>query len=142
MYAYLSIPKSLRDGFSPTQIAVRSTEHAPALTNWWENCGLEKQAQFIDACGFKYDAIDMFMAKFADDAGYASTGPDLAAGGGIQPYDETKNPNMNLLDLLHQNPAYSQKRVRDVESAAEQAFNMNDTKFDQTSNFSTGTTAP
>jgi hypothetical protein len=140
-YSHLSIPNALRGGLSETSIAVRASEHAPILTDWWKTASLEKKAAFAEACSGK-DAVSVFLEKFADDMGYEGGTDVLDQPGGRMLYNETPNPNMNLLDLLHGNVNYSDRRAKEVESAATQAFDMNENKMDPTSNMSTGTTAP
>lgn len=140
LYSNLSIPLSLRDGVSDTLIPVRASEHAPILTNWWEKCGLEKQAQFIEAASGK-DAIEIFLAKFAADAGYEAGGDVLDQPGGRMLYNETPNPTMSLVDRIRQNPVYSQRRDQEVSNNIDRGFLTNET-FDQTSNLSTPTTSP
>jgi hypothetical protein len=131
---------SLRDGFSDTMIPVRASEHAPILTDWWSNCGIEKQAEFIEAVAGQ-DAIEIFLAKFADDMGYAAGSDILHQGGGVMPYPETPNPTLSLVERIRQNPVYSATRDHDVSNNIDRGFLTNE-QFDATSNFSTGTTAP
>lgn len=140
-YSHLSIPNALRDGLSDTSIAVRASEHAPILTDWWKTASLEVKSKFVNAVSGR-DAIEVFLEKFADDMGYEGGTDVLDQPGGRMEYNEVRNPNMNLLDLLHGNVNYSDRRVKEVESAAEQAFDQNENKLDPTSNMSTGTTAP